>query len=311
MGFPEFVVVIASIMALNPLAMDMMLPALPDIAAAFHITEANRAAGGAVDLPDRLRHRPVRDGAAVGPLRPPRGADRRHGAVLHRQHHRGHRTVVRDLAAGARAAGPRHLGDARDRDLDRARLLCRPPHGERDVARHDGVHRRARDRAVAGPGGAAVRTMARHLPRAVAVRFRRAGLERDTDAGNAAGVRAQVARAARRARRLPPDRDQPANDGLCAGGRRRDGLAVRLRAVLAAGLHRHLQARALFSDCVCGHRGRHRDCGLSQRALRRPPRHARDFARRAAGFCRRRRDPAGSGRNSPSCRWRCSWRSRR
>src|SRR6267378_4478681 len=35
MGFPEFVVVIASIMALNPLAMDMMLPA-------FHITIANR-----------------------------------------------------------------------------------------------------------------------------------------------------------------------------------------------------------------------------------------------------------------------------
>jgi len=42
MGFPEFVVVIASIMALNPLAMDMMLPALPNIASAFHITEANR-----------------------------------------------------------------------------------------------------------------------------------------------------------------------------------------------------------------------------------------------------------------------------
>src|SRR6201995_4897806 len=42
MGFPEFVVVIASIMALNPLAMDMMLPALPDIAASFHITEPNK-----------------------------------------------------------------------------------------------------------------------------------------------------------------------------------------------------------------------------------------------------------------------------
>jgi MFS transporter, DHA1 family, multidrug resistance protein len=42
MGFPEFLLVIASIMALNPLAMDMMLPALPDIAAAFHITIANR-----------------------------------------------------------------------------------------------------------------------------------------------------------------------------------------------------------------------------------------------------------------------------
>src|SRR5580700_3167674 len=41
MGFPEFVLVIASIMALNPLAMDMMLPALPNIASAFHITDAN------------------------------------------------------------------------------------------------------------------------------------------------------------------------------------------------------------------------------------------------------------------------------
>jgi DHA1 family bicyclomycin/chloramphenicol resistance-like MFS transporter len=42
MRFPEFVVIIASIMALNPLAMDMMLPALPDIASAFHITVTNR-----------------------------------------------------------------------------------------------------------------------------------------------------------------------------------------------------------------------------------------------------------------------------
>lgn len=43
MGFPEFVVVIASIMALNPLAMDMMLAALPDIASTFRIGAANRA----------------------------------------------------------------------------------------------------------------------------------------------------------------------------------------------------------------------------------------------------------------------------
>jgi DHA1 family bicyclomycin/chloramphenicol resistance-like MFS transporter len=42
MGFPEFVVVIASIMALNPLAMDMMLPALPNIRSAFQLAEANR-----------------------------------------------------------------------------------------------------------------------------------------------------------------------------------------------------------------------------------------------------------------------------
>src|SRR6201999_2815810 len=42
MGFPEFVVVIASIMALNPLATDMMLPALPDIASTFPTLDANR-----------------------------------------------------------------------------------------------------------------------------------------------------------------------------------------------------------------------------------------------------------------------------
>jgi DHA1 family bicyclomycin/chloramphenicol resistance-like MFS transporter len=42
MGFTEFVIVIASIMALNPLAMDMMLPALPNIGATFHIALANR-----------------------------------------------------------------------------------------------------------------------------------------------------------------------------------------------------------------------------------------------------------------------------
>jgi MFS transporter, DHA1 family, multidrug resistance protein len=42
MSFAEFVIVIASIMALNPLAMDMMLPALPNIASTFHILIANR-----------------------------------------------------------------------------------------------------------------------------------------------------------------------------------------------------------------------------------------------------------------------------
>lgn len=42
MSFREFVGVIASIMALSPLAMDMMMPALPNIRAAFEIADANR-----------------------------------------------------------------------------------------------------------------------------------------------------------------------------------------------------------------------------------------------------------------------------
>jgi DHA1 family bicyclomycin/chloramphenicol resistance-like MFS transporter len=42
MGFPEFVAIVAAIMALNPLAMDLMLPALPDVGSAFHISNANK-----------------------------------------------------------------------------------------------------------------------------------------------------------------------------------------------------------------------------------------------------------------------------
>jgi DHA1 family bicyclomycin/chloramphenicol resistance-like MFS transporter len=42
MGFPEFVVVIASIMALNPFAMDMMMPALPNMGSTFQIPVPNR-----------------------------------------------------------------------------------------------------------------------------------------------------------------------------------------------------------------------------------------------------------------------------
>ncbi len=41
MGFPEFVAIVAGIMALNPIAMDMMLPALPNIGHTFRITEDN------------------------------------------------------------------------------------------------------------------------------------------------------------------------------------------------------------------------------------------------------------------------------
>ncbi len=79
MGFPEFVVVIASVMALNPLATDMMLPALPQIRSAFHIAAANQpqmvlsifllgfAAGQFVmgPLSDRFGRRPVLLGGMV------------------------------------------------------------------------------------------------------------------------------------------------------------------------------------------------------------------------------------------------------
>jgi DHA1 family bicyclomycin/chloramphenicol resistance-like MFS transporter len=41
MGFPEFVAIVAGIMALNPIATDMMLPAMPDVRAAYGIANPN------------------------------------------------------------------------------------------------------------------------------------------------------------------------------------------------------------------------------------------------------------------------------
>ena len=191
MGFSEFVIVIAAIMALNPLAMDMMLPALPNIGAAFHI-----------DVPNRLQMvlSAFLIGFGVGQFvigRCPTvsAAARCCSAAwwcMRRQPARDRGALVRDAAAGARAGGPRHRCDARDRDLDRARLLCRPPHGERGVAGDDGVHRGPRDRALVRPGRDAADAMARHLHRADALWHRRAGVERDTAAGDAAGIRAQA-----------------------------------------------------------------------------------------------------------------------
>ena len=311
MGFPEFVVVIASIMALNPLAMDMMLPALPNIASAFHITVANRPqmvlsifmVGFGVGqfvmgpLSDRFGRRPVLLGGMT--------------RLLHREPACDRGPLVRDIAAGARAAGPRHVGDPRHRHLDRARLLCRPPHGERDVAGDDGVHRRARGGAVVRPGGAAADAMARHLHRADAVWRGGADLERAAHAGDIAGVPAQIACYRRSIRCLPPDRDQPPDAGLCARGRRRAGFAVRFRVHLAAGVHRGLQARALFSACLRRHRRRHRHRRLHQLPLRRPSRHARDLARRVARLRFRCGDHAGSGETADAAVCRCSWRSRR
>ena len=41
-GFPEFVALVACIMALNPIATDMMLPAMPDVGDAYGITNPGR-----------------------------------------------------------------------------------------------------------------------------------------------------------------------------------------------------------------------------------------------------------------------------
>ena len=56
MGFAEFVVLIAAIMALNPLAMDMMLPALPNIGTALHVEAGNHLQA---DFPGKPGAKPI------------------------------------------------------------------------------------------------------------------------------------------------------------------------------------------------------------------------------------------------------------
>ena len=193
MGFPEFVVVIASIMALNPLAMDMMLPALPNIASAFHIVDANRpqmvlsifllgfGIGQFVigPLSDRFGRRPVLLGGMT----------------------------VYFIASGLAIAAPsfetlllaralQGLGTSATRVIATSVVrdcYARQAHGERDVACDDGVHRGARGGAVVRTGGAAGDAVARHLHRADAVRRGGADLERVADAGDAAAATAAVA----------------------------------------------------------------------------------------------------------------------
>ena len=194
MGFPEFVIVIASIMALNPLAMDMMLPALPNIASAFDVTSANRpqmvlsiflvgfGLGQFVmgPLSDRFGRRPILLGgmavyciasllAIAAPsfetlllARALQGVCTSATRVIAT-------SIVRDCYAGRRMASVISL----------AMMIF--------IAVPD---RRARVR----PGRAAAGAVARHLRRADAVWRGDADLERAAHAGDAGAGQSQVAR---------------------------------------------------------------------------------------------------------------------
>ena len=280
MGFYEFVVLIAAIMALNPLAMDMMLPALPEIGAAFRVTDANH-------LQTVLSTFLLGFGVGqfvIGPLsdryRPPPGADRRHDPLWHRERPDADRAEFRDAAARTRPAGPLDRGDAGDRDLGGARLLCRPADGERDVAGADDLHLGAGAGALARPAGdVRIARVAQRVRRAAAVRRRHPRLDRVAAAGDAGGRKAQVAGRARRARLFPRDADQPPDARLCARGRLPHEHHVRLRVLGAAGVHGSLSPRQELPARLRRDRARRRGRGLRQCADRRQARHARDLAR--------------------------------
>ena len=289
MGFPEFVVVIASIMALNPLAMDMMLPALPNIGSAFHIAVANRpqmvlstfligfGVGQFVmgPLSDRFGRRPVLLGgmtvyciASVLAIAAPSFETLLLARALQGLGTSATRviatSIVRDCYAGRRMASVMSLAmmvfiavPVIAPSFGQAVLLLTQWRGIFVVLMLYGV--------------LALIWSALRMPETLPVSERKSLAIRDVLG----------------AFRQTVTNRQTLGYALAAGGVH--GLAVRLRVLVAAGVHRHLPARALFSAGLRGHRDRHRHRRLSQRPLRRPARHARDLAWRAGRLRRGRR----------------------
>ena len=270
MGFPEFVVVIASIMALNPLAMDMMLPALPNIASAFHITIANEpqavlstfVIGFGVGqfimgpLSDRFGRRPVLiDGMALYCIasvlaitassfetlllaRVLQGLGTSATRVIAT-------SIVRDCYAGRRMASVMSLAmmvfiavPVIAPSLGQAVMLLTQWRGIFIVLMLYGV--------------LALIWSAQRMPETLPVSERRSLAIRDVLG----------------AFRQTVTNRQTMGYALAAGGVL--GVAVRFRVLVAAGVHRNLRARALLSVGIRNHRDRHRRRWLSQRPFRWP-----------------------------------------
>ena len=276
-------------MALNPLAMDMMLPALPDIGAAFHIGNANRLQtvlsafmiGFGVGqfaigpLSDRFGRRPVLltgmvlyNVASLVAIVAPSFETLLIARVLQGLGTSATRviaiSIVRDCYAGRRMAGVMSLVMM----IFIAVPVIAPSFGQAVMlaSQWRGIFV-----VLAAYGVLAMLWSAIRLPETLPLAERKS-----------------IA-IPRRARRVPPDRDQPPDARLCAGRRRRPGRAVRLRVLVAAGVHRDLSSRPLFHAGVRRRRRRRRLRRFPQRALRRPPRHAGDLAWRAGRLCRGQR----------------------
>ena len=273
--------IVAAIMALNPIATDMMLPAMPDIRAAFGIANPNHvqevisvylAGFGAGQfimgpLSDRFGRRPVLIAgmlvysaasllSVIAPsfemmllARVLQGIGTSAARVIAT-------SIVRDCYTGRRMASVMSLAMM----IFIAVPVLAPSFGQAVMlfAEWRGIFVVL---TVYGLHGAAV--------------------VRDPAAGNAAGGGAQAADRRERLRRIPPDPDQPANARLCARRRRHPERAVRLRVFVAADLHRDLRHRRLFPARLRRHRHRHCGGGVPEFAHRRPLRHAGDLAQRA------------------------------
>src|SRR3984885_14139781 len=279
MGFREFVLVIASIMALNPLAMDMMLPALPNIAAAFHITAANEPqavlsrflVGFGIGqfvmgpLSDRFGRRAVLiDGMALYCI----------ASVIAVSASSFETLLLARVLQGLGTSATRVIATSIVRDCYAGRRM-------------------ASVMSLAMMVFIAVPVIAPSLGQAVMLLTQWRGI---FIVLMLYGVLALIWSAVRMPETLPVSerkslairdvldafrRDQPADPGLCAGGRWRAGLAVRIRVLVAAGVHRNLRPRALFSAGIRRDRNRRGRRRLSPRPIRRPAWHAGDLAWRA------------------------------
>ena len=148
MSFAEFVMLMATVMALTSLATSMMLAVLAEIGKTFGVdvtsTQSVLTAFFVGFSVGQFVVGPISDrfGRRAGAARRSRALSGRLGAV------RG-LAELRDAAGRTLPAGAGRRGAARHHHLGGARLLQRPADGERDVARDDGADGDPGDRADA------------------------------------------------------------------------------------------------------------------------------------------------------------------
>jgi DHA1 family bicyclomycin/chloramphenicol resistance-like MFS transporter len=207
----SFVGLTAALMATNALAIDSMLPALPQMAEALGIVEANHRQwivtayllGFGVaqifygTISDRYGRRPVLlVGLSIYVVASIAAAFSGSFEAM----------MAARVVQGIGAAATRVLVG-----LDRARLLFRPRNGARDVARHDRLPRRADPGTLDRPGDPLGRALALDLWRADQLRRHRDALGGAQAARDPAPGGSQADRVSQRARRLPDDADDAAS----------------------------------------------------------------------------------------------------
>ena len=170
-SFAEFVVLTALLISLTAMSIDIMLPSLPQIGAAFSVAHANETQQILTSYMVGLGIGQLRLGTALRPLRAQVSALARAVCLCARIARLSSGVDIGGHAGCTRGPGFRWRCRSRHLGCYRARPVRGAADGTRHVDRHDGLHRRADLRAIHGPGAGTCRQLALELLRPAARRL--------------------------------------------------------------------------------------------------------------------------------------------